>query len=187
MKIILATAALGEALAGIVLLIIRQLRASDHSFDTATANKKIYHAALTLGTQRRSRFIKQEYFRIKDENRCEGDALLFAARKPVWHSIFKMLDLQRREDGIHAIDNFGFWRPQLERTERHFVENAWIEKLHVWILENKSYAGFGTQNQVLVLRAKLSIVKKVAERLIATRGVKHGRFTLTTTGSDLPG
>ena len=41
--------------------------------------------------------------------------------------------------------------------------------------------------EVLVLRGKLSIVKNVAERLIATRGVKHGRFTLTSTGNDLPG
>jgi len=41
--------------------------------------------------------------------------------------------------------------------------------------------------EVLVLRGKLSIVKNVAEHLIATRGVKHGRFTLTSTGNDLPG
>ena len=40
--------------------------------------------------------------------------------------------------------------------------------------------------EVLVLRGKLSIVKNVAEQLIATRGVKHGRFTLTSTGNDLP-
>ena len=41
--------------------------------------------------------------------------------------------------------------------------------------------------EVLVLRGNVSIVKNVAEHLIATRGVKHGRFTLTTTGKDLPG
>ena len=41
--------------------------------------------------------------------------------------------------------------------------------------------------EVLVLRGKASAVKSVAEHLIAVRGVKHGKLTLTTTGKDLPG
>jgi CopG family nickel-responsive transcriptional regulator len=40
--------------------------------------------------------------------------------------------------------------------------------------------------EVLVVRGKASSIKSFAEHLIATRGVKHGKLTLTTTGNDLP-
>ena len=39
--------------------------------------------------------------------------------------------------------------------------------------------------EVIVLRAKASVIRKLAERLIGTRGVKHGRLSLTSTGKDL--
>jgi CopG family transcriptional regulator, nickel-responsive regulator len=40
--------------------------------------------------------------------------------------------------------------------------------------------------EVLVLRGKASVIKSVADQLIATKGVKHGKLTVTTTGRDLP-
>jgi CopG family transcriptional regulator, nickel-responsive regulator len=40
--------------------------------------------------------------------------------------------------------------------------------------------------EVLVVRGKASVVRSVAEHLIAVRGVKHGKLMLTTTGKDLP-
>ena len=40
--------------------------------------------------------------------------------------------------------------------------------------------------EVLVVRGRASVVRSVAEHLIAVRGVKHGRLMLTTTGKDLP-
>ena len=40
--------------------------------------------------------------------------------------------------------------------------------------------------EVLVVRGRASIVRSVAEHLIAVRGVKHGKLTLTSTGKDLP-
>ena len=40
--------------------------------------------------------------------------------------------------------------------------------------------------EVLVVRGKTSVVRSVADHLIAVRGVKHGRLTMTTTGKDLP-
>jgi CopG family nickel-responsive transcriptional regulator len=39
--------------------------------------------------------------------------------------------------------------------------------------------------EVLVLRGKASAVRKLADALIATKGVKHGRLTITTPGSNL--
>ncbi|MEK6690954.1 MAG: nickel-responsive transcriptional regulator NikR [Nitrospirota bacterium] len=39
--------------------------------------------------------------------------------------------------------------------------------------------------EVLVIRGKGKDIKKIADRLIGTKGVKHGRLSLTTTGKDL--
>jgi CopG family nickel-responsive transcriptional regulator len=39
--------------------------------------------------------------------------------------------------------------------------------------------------EVLVVRGKAGEVKKIAEALIATKGVKHGRLTITTSGAGL--
>jgi len=40
--------------------------------------------------------------------------------------------------------------------------------------------------EVLVVRGKASVIKGIADHLIAVRGVKHGKLTITTTGKDLP-
>ncbi|MGB8492831.1 MAG: nickel-responsive transcriptional regulator NikR [Candidatus Acidiferrum sp.] len=40
--------------------------------------------------------------------------------------------------------------------------------------------------EVILVRGKSSLVQALANALIATKGVKHGRFTLTTSGRDLP-
>ena len=39
--------------------------------------------------------------------------------------------------------------------------------------------------EVLVVRGKSSVVRKVADVLISTKGVKHGRLTITTSGAEL--
>jgi CopG family nickel-responsive transcriptional regulator len=39
--------------------------------------------------------------------------------------------------------------------------------------------------EVLVVRGKAREVQKLADQLISTKGVKHGRLTLTTSGADL--
>jgi CopG family nickel-responsive transcriptional regulator len=40
--------------------------------------------------------------------------------------------------------------------------------------------------EVLIVRGKASQVKRIADELIAAKGVKHGKLTVTTTGKDLP-
>jgi len=40
--------------------------------------------------------------------------------------------------------------------------------------------------EVLAVRGVASEVKALADRLIAAKGVKHGRLTVTSTGADLP-
>src|SRR5947209_18198691 len=39
--------------------------------------------------------------------------------------------------------------------------------------------------EVLVVKGKAGTVQKIADALISTKGVKHGRLTLTTTGLEL--
>jgi len=40
--------------------------------------------------------------------------------------------------------------------------------------------------EVLVVRGSAKTVKSMADALIAAKGVKHGRLTITSTGEDLP-
>ena len=40
--------------------------------------------------------------------------------------------------------------------------------------------------EVLLLRGQAGVIRKIADELIAARGVKHGKLTVTTTGKDLP-
>lgn len=40
--------------------------------------------------------------------------------------------------------------------------------------------------EVLAVRGKASKIKQLADELIAAKGVKHGKLTITTTGQDLP-
>ena len=40
--------------------------------------------------------------------------------------------------------------------------------------------------EVILVRGRAAVVEKLANALIATKGVKHGRFTATTSGRDLP-
>lgn len=40
--------------------------------------------------------------------------------------------------------------------------------------------------EVLVVRGQAGLIKKIADELIAAKGVKHGKLTVTTTGKDLP-
>ena len=40
--------------------------------------------------------------------------------------------------------------------------------------------------EVLLVRGRAEVIRKIADELIAARGVKHGKLTVTTTGKDLP-
>ena len=40
--------------------------------------------------------------------------------------------------------------------------------------------------EVLVVRGKAAVIKKIADELISAKGVKHGKLTVTTTGKDIP-
>jgi CopG family nickel-responsive transcriptional regulator len=65
----------------------------------------------------------------------------------------------------------------LNELQHHFYSSI-ISNLHVHLDEHNCM-------EVMVVRGKASMVKKIADRLIGTRGVVHGKLTMATTGKGL--
>jgi CopG family nickel-responsive transcriptional regulator len=61
---------------------------------------------------------------------------------------------------------------------QHQVHGAVISSLHVHMDEHNCL-------EVLVVKGKGGDLKRVANRLIGTKGVKHGKMVTTTTGRDI--
>jgi CopG family transcriptional regulator, nickel-responsive regulator len=78
---------------------------------------------------------------------------------------------------------FDHHRTQVQETltsMQHGHLHAIISTLHVHLDHDNCL-------EVLVVRGKASAIRTLAEHLIAVRGVKHGKLTLSTTGKNLPG
>ena len=61
---------------------------------------------------------------------------------------------------------------------QHRFHRLILSAMHVHLDQNHCL-------EVLVVRGKGGEIKKVADTLIATKGVKHGKLTMTTTGKGL--
>ncbi|MFZ5875212.1 MAG: nickel-responsive transcriptional regulator NikR [Nitrospirota bacterium] len=61
---------------------------------------------------------------------------------------------------------------------QHQYQKLFRSTLHIHLDEHNCL-------EVLVVQGRGRDVKHVADRLIGTKGVKHGKFTMTTTGKDL--
>ncbi|MGC2661705.1 MAG: nickel-responsive transcriptional regulator NikR [Bryobacteraceae bacterium] len=62
---------------------------------------------------------------------------------------------------------------------QHQHHSAIMSSLHVHLDHDNCL-------EVILVRGRSSVVKALANALIATKGVKHGRFILTTSGGNLP-
>ena len=62
---------------------------------------------------------------------------------------------------------------------QHQFLNLIISTMHVHLDEDNCL-------EVLVVKGMVDKIKSVADKLISTRGVKHGKLTMTTTGKELP-
>lgn len=70
---------------------------------------------------------------------------------------------------------------ELSRTltdMQHRYYRSILSSLHIHLDEHNCL-------EVLVVRGKGAEIKKISDRLIGTKGVKHGRLSLTTTGKNL--
>lgn len=61
---------------------------------------------------------------------------------------------------------------------QHHYHSEIISCMHVHLDEHNCL-------EVLAVKGKPKNIKKIADTLIATRGVKHGKLVMTTTGKDL--
>ena len=62
---------------------------------------------------------------------------------------------------------------------QHHYHSAILSALHVHLDHNNCL-------EVILVKGKAALVEKLANGLIAVKGVKHGRFTVTTAGQHLP-
>jgi len=61
---------------------------------------------------------------------------------------------------------------------QHHFHNLIISTMHLHMDENNCL-------EVLVVKGMVDKIKSIADKLISTRGVKHGKLTMTTTGKEL--
>ncbi|MFQ5455214.1 MAG: nickel-responsive transcriptional regulator NikR [Nitrospirota bacterium] len=61
---------------------------------------------------------------------------------------------------------------------QHHYHKAIISSLHVHLDAHNCM-------EVLVVKGKARDISKIADRIIGTRGVKHGKLTMTTTGKTI--
>jgi CopG family nickel-responsive transcriptional regulator len=62
---------------------------------------------------------------------------------------------------------------------QHDHEDVIISTVHVHLDHHNCL-------EVILVRGKAGLIRKIADELIAAKGVKHGKLTVTTTGHDLP-
>jgi len=67
---------------------------------------------------------------------------------------------------------------ELLTSLQHEYHTMIISSMHIHIDEHNCL-------EVIVLKGKGNQVKSIADKLISTKGVKHGKLTMTTTGKDL--
>jgi CopG family transcriptional regulator, nickel-responsive regulator len=65
----------------------------------------------------------------------------------------------------------------LNHIQHHFTHQI-ISTVHVHLDEHNCM-------EVLIVRGKASDIKQISDKLISTKGVKHGKLTFTTTGKEL--
>ncbi len=73
-------------------------------------------------------------------------------------------------------------KPHLQATLtdlQHDHHEVIISTLHVHLDHDNCL-------EVLVVRGRAGRIKRIADELIAAKGVKHGKLTVTSTGRDLP-
>jgi CopG family transcriptional regulator, nickel-responsive regulator len=62
---------------------------------------------------------------------------------------------------------------------QHDHHNVIIATLHVHLDHHNCM-------ELLAVRGKAAVIRRIADELIAAKGVKHGKLTVTSTGKDLP-
>lgn len=73
-------------------------------------------------------------------------------------------------------------KPHLQATLtdiQHDYHNLILSTVHIHLDHHNCL-------EVLLIRGKADLLRKIADELISAKGVKHGKLTVTTSGKDLP-
>lgn len=62
-----------------------------------------------------------------------------------------------------------------------------IQHSHTDMIVSSTHIHLDSHNclEVIILRGKSALIKKISDRLLSTRSVKHGKLITTTTGSEI--
>lgn len=97
----------------------------------------------------------------------------------------QLVELEWREDGAESLGTITlvYSHEARELTDRlidlqHHMHGLIISTLHIHLDKHNCL-------EVLVVRGKTANIKKAADQLISTKGVKHGKLTMATTGRQL--
>jgi len=93
---------------------------------------------------------------------------------------------QEWEEGRH--DVIGVLGLVYNHEKRELTENLNAiqhEHVHSTIASTHIHLDHDNCLEVIILRGKSKTVREVADHLISTKNVKHGRLLLTTTGADI--
>lgn len=87
---------------------------------------------------------------------------------------------ERETVGVYSLV-YDHHHGDLNKTLNHIQHN------HLQVIVSSTHIHIDHHNclEVIILRGKSDIIKKISDELGATRGVKHGKLIMTSTGSDL--
>jgi len=118
--------------------------------------------ALAFGIEGGSWFVEQDDLGVEDEHRCNGDALLFAAREAMWCSVAQVRYLEHVERVGDRAGYFLLVPAHLQRPKGHFVVDGRVEQLHIGILKDKCHPA--PEGVRVGIFHQLMLVEGLAER-----------------------
>jgi hypothetical protein len=99
---------------------------------------QIYEEPFGARVERCGRLVEQDDVRPQRQNRGYCRALLFTARQLEGRAIGEVRDLHGRQSLVAAFADLIRGEAQLQRPERHVVENRRAEELYVGVLEDEA-------------------------------------------------
>ena len=101
-------------------------------------------------------------------------------RAPPWWNIARSLATKSIAGTITLLYDHHKQHVQAALTDiQHDHHEVIIATLHVHLDHDNCM-------ELLAVRGKAAVIKRIADELIAAKGVKHGKLTVTSTGKDLP-
>ena len=96
------------------------------------------------------------------------------------------LELMQAELQRQGLDGWLFFDHH-KRDLQSLMTDVQHDHHHVIIATMHVHLDHDNCLEMIAVRGKASMVRKIADALIALKGIKHGKLTVTSTGKDLVG